>query len=168
MPDALAVPDIPTRPPRRSRVTSRDAARWREVIQLLAWHLRSLRNLLQLSQQQLATLAGVSQGAISRMEAGRCRDTPLVTYAKVAAAFCRELGPLRDRLTPDVRLVLEFIERVLASEHRQEPLGLFEDPTLQNLIGVYEQLPVPDRVAYAEIIETCGRWMLARLAGGRP
>jgi transcriptional regulator with XRE-family HTH domain len=172
MPESAA-PAISTRPPRRSRrgaprYAAADAGRWAELVKLVGWHVYSLRDLLHVSQEELARLAGVSQGGISRMESGRCLDMPLVSYAKVAAAFCRELGPLRDRLTPDVRAVLHFTERVLAVEGLRSPLALFEDPTLQHLIGVYEQLPGPDRAAYAEVLETLGRWMLARLAGGRP
>ena len=145
--------------------TASDAARWREVTKLLAWHVHNLRDLLQLSQDQLARCAGVSQGAISRMEAGRCTDTPLVTYARVAAAFCRELAPLRDQVTPDVRAVLDAVDGLLTTGSQRRALNLFADPTLRELIRVYARLPDADRASYAALVETLGQWMLTRIEG---
>jgi hypothetical protein len=99
----------------------------------------------------------------SRVESGRHLDTPLVTYARVAAAVCRELGPVRDKFTPEVRAVLSLVERVLAIEGPRMPPGLLEDPALQSLIQVYGALPAPDRAAYAALLDGLGRWMLERV-----
>jgi len=51
-----------------------------------AWarrQLRRVREFLGLSQDQVARLAGVSQGAVSRLEAGRGLATPMVVVLKV-------------------------------------------------------------------------------------
>lgn len=54
--------------------------------------VRNTRYLLGISQDTLASIAGTSQGAISRLEAGRSADTPLMTYVKAITALARELA----------------------------------------------------------------------------
>ena len=173
--EVVSVPTLPAPPapgaprPRRTRqvlseTAATDAARWHDVMKLVAWHIHDLRDLLGLSQDQLAMRAGVSQGAVSRMEGGRCSETPLLTYARVVAAFCQQLGPLREQLRPEVRGMLELVERLLVVDGGpREPLALFDDPPFQSLLRVYGKLEPPDRADYAEMAETLGRWMLERM-----
>jgi DNA-binding XRE family transcriptional regulator len=88
--------DLQVTPRRRTpRRPKTDVARWRDVMKLLGYHVRRLRDFLQLSQAELAQRAGVSQGAISRVESGRHLDTPLVTYARVPSPVSPELRPNR-------------------------------------------------------------------------
>lgn len=51
----------------------REEPEWREWIRDLGRRQRQLREFLGFSQEQVARLAGVSQGAVSRFETGRGR-----------------------------------------------------------------------------------------------
>ena len=46
-------------------------AQWKEWMRAFGRQERRIREFLGLSQEQIARLAGVSQGAVSRLEAGR-------------------------------------------------------------------------------------------------
>jgi predicted XRE-type DNA-binding protein len=89
-----------------------DTRDWRPWTRGLGQEVRRLRRDLGLSQQQLAELAGVSQGAVSRLEAGRALKTPLVAVVGVYLAL---LGTSRRRqrglLSPEVTAVLDRIAR---------------------------------------------------------
>src|SRR5262245_38461330 len=75
----------------RSSGTVRDWERW---IVAMGLYTRRLRELVGLSQEQLARRAGVSQGAVSRLEMGRAVHTPLVVVMKVNAAMRSALSAL--------------------------------------------------------------------------
>jgi transcriptional regulator with XRE-family HTH domain len=77
-----------------------ERAAWRQWMRELGQQLRRLRELLGLSQDQLARLAGVSQGAVSRLETGRGVATPLLTVLKINLALARELQQ-RNQTIPD-------------------------------------------------------------------
>src|SRR5215470_3326809 len=64
---------------------------WPRWMRGLGRHTRRLREFLGLSQEQLARIAGVSQGAISRLEAGRGLATPLLVVMKINIAVIHAL-----------------------------------------------------------------------------
>src|SRR5206468_4806745 len=64
---------------------------WRGWMQDLGRRNRRLRDFLGLSQEHVARLAGVSQGAVSRLETARGLATPLLIVLKINAALMREL-----------------------------------------------------------------------------
>src|SRR5262249_60420974 len=56
---------------------------WPKFIRDAGQRIRKAREFLGLSQDQLARLADVSQGAVSRVEAGRGMATPLLTFVNL-------------------------------------------------------------------------------------
>ena len=58
---------------------------WATWIKSLGRQARRVREFLGLSQEQVARVAGVSQGAVSRFEGGRGLATPLLVVMKVNA-----------------------------------------------------------------------------------
>src|SRR5262245_49212375 len=67
---------------KQDAVMSRDVE-WGEWMRAFGRQERRVREFLGLSQDQLARLAGVSQGAVSRLEAGRGLATPLLVVMKI-------------------------------------------------------------------------------------
>ena len=87
-----------------------DWARW---MRGLGRHGRRVREFLGLSQEELARLAGVSQGAVSRLEAGRGIATPMLVILKINLAMRRALREVDPTLlNDDLRRVLDIEDRV--------------------------------------------------------
>src|SRR5438132_13600801 len=76
---------------RAENIMMNEATDWREWMRGLGRQLRRVREFLGLSQDQVAQLAGVSQGAVSRLEAGRGLATPLAVVLKVHLVLSRAL-----------------------------------------------------------------------------
>jgi transcriptional regulator with XRE-family HTH domain len=74
---------------------------WRTWMRELGDRARRMREFLGLSQEQLARLARVSQGAVSRFEMGRGLGTPLLVALKIHAAIAARLGQVDARLLTD-------------------------------------------------------------------
>lgn len=84
---------------------------WQEWMRQLGRQLRRTRELIGLSQEQLARLAGVSQAAVSRLEGGRGLATPLLVVLKIALAVAGELRKLDPTtLDPHLRRAVESPE----------------------------------------------------------
>src|SRR5262249_50414902 len=65
-------------------------------------------------QDQLARLADVSQGAVSRVEAGRGMATPLLTFVKLNRVMAQALRKLpSELLTDQARAMLETAEHMV-------------------------------------------------------
>src|SRR5881628_3669407 len=82
-------------------VVMNEAVDWREWMRGLGRQLRRVREFLGLSQDQVARLAGVSQGAVSRLEAGRGLATPMLIVLKVHLVLARALDQLDPALIDD-------------------------------------------------------------------
>ena len=80
-----------------------DEAAWRPWMLELGKQIRRLRRLVGLSQQDLADLAKVSQGAVSRLETARGLATPLLVVVKINLALLAELRKF-DAIVPDTDL----------------------------------------------------------------
>jgi transcriptional regulator with XRE-family HTH domain len=105
---------------------------------------RRVRVFLGLSQEEVASLAGVSQGAVSRLENGRGTATPFVVILKINGALARELRKL------DPNLLDERMRRALEAQDAVAPfpgkgdgdgLPLLHDRDLAELIGLFRSLP---------------------------
>ena len=117
---------------------------WTEWRRRLGRQVRRVREFVGLSQGQLAELAGVSQAAVSRLEAGRGLATPLLLLMKVYVPLARTLRGLDPAmLNDDLRWILELDERLgLAPGGEGNPtLPLTSDPGLEEMIRLYQRLP---------------------------
>jgi transcriptional regulator with XRE-family HTH domain len=84
------------------------APNWSDWMRDLGHETRRLREFLGLSQERLAKAAGVSQGAVSRLEAGRALRTPLLVAVRIRLVLIEGLRA-RDTtlLSDDVRWLVE-------------------------------------------------------------
>ncbi len=133
---------------------------WSDWLREVGQQNRRLREFLGLSQQDLASRAGVSQGALSRLEAGRGLATPLLVFMKVGLelrARLRELDPV---------ILNEEMQRFLELEHRVSPpvdgvgfnaTPVTKDPLLEEVVRLYRQLPERQRVSYLSIMRAAAQ-----------
>jgi DNA-binding XRE family transcriptional regulator len=117
-------------------------------------YTRRLRELCGLSQEQLARLAGVSQGAVSRLEMGRAVHSPLIVVMKVNAAMRRALSALDPKLlSPETRRLMDVPARGVPHDAaRFEELPLTPDPLLTDLVGLFWQVPSRNRQKLVELM----------------
>src|SRR5215468_2489125 len=77
---------------------------WQRWMRDLGAQVLRIREFLGFSQEQLARLAGVSQGAISRLENGRGLATPLLVVLKTCGALRAALMHVdQEILSPEAR-----------------------------------------------------------------
>lgn len=136
-------------------MSGNEQVEWARWMRALGRQGRRAREFLGLSQEQLAAIAGVSQGAVSRLEAGRGLATPMLVVVKIHLALTRALR----RVDPS-RLDDE-LKRVLEIEHRLSPpigdigietLPLTRDPDLEALVKVYRALPERQRRTFLTVV----------------
>ena len=128
---------------------------WPEWIQAHGQQVRRLRQFLGFSQEQLAQLAGVSQGAVSRLEAGRGLATPMLVVMKITLAIVRGLRAM------DPSMLTDELRRLMNIEDNISPriagigvdLGpLTKDAELEELVRVYHALPERQRQTFLSVV----------------
>lgn len=88
---------------------------WRRWMAKLGTEVRGLRHALDLTQEELAALAGVSQGAVSRLETGRALATPLLVVVRVHLALLERARSLRRVvLSSELTAVLDNVAETAA------------------------------------------------------
>jgi transcriptional regulator with XRE-family HTH domain len=128
---------------------------WREWMRAFGRQERRVREFLGFSQDQIARLAGVSQGAVSRLEAGRGLATPMLVVLKINLALraaLREVDPAL--LNDELRRVLTIDERI------SPPIGnvgfnalpITKDPILEELVRLYRGLPDRQRDTFLSVV----------------
>ena len=112
---------------------------WRERMRAFGRLARHARETIGWSQQQLGTHADVSQGAVSRLEAGHGLATPLVIVQKLHQALVTGLRGL-DPARLDVELTSTILERdLLGPVAGCMPLG--SDAAVEQLVRLYHGTP---------------------------
>jgi transcriptional regulator with XRE-family HTH domain len=121
-----------------------DEADWVEWMRQLGKQKRRVREMLGLSQDEVARRAGVSQGAVSRLEAGRGVATPLVVVMKVDKAMREALMELeQEHLSSVAKRWLEF-GSAYSPSHTAAHLGdmpVLKDEGAEQLLRSYRKLP---------------------------
>jgi transcriptional regulator with XRE-family HTH domain len=118
---------------------------WSGWIKGLGKQARRVREFLGLSQEQVARVAGVSQGAVSRFEGGRGLATPLLVVMKVNAALRNAVSSMdSDMLSDDARNLLLLNERI-PGWNESAPPAITKDPDLEELVRLYRDLPERQR-----------------------
>lgn len=108
--------------------------------------LRRTREAIGLSQSELAVAAGVSQGAISRLETGRGLATPLLVVLKTAIALRsagRRRGP--EAMPDEMAVLVESLARHVGPQGRYDEGDVCIDGDALELVATYRTLPAASR-----------------------
>ncbi|HSV06775.1 MAG TPA: helix-turn-helix domain-containing protein [Candidatus Binatus sp.] len=141
-------------------MSSKDPFDWSDWMHALGRQGRRLREFLGLSQEELARMAGVSQGAVSRLEAGRGLATPMLVILKINLALTHRLR------TVDPGLLNDDLRRALEIEQRLSPpiagigfqaLPITKDPELEDLVRIYRQMPERQRQTFLSVVRATAR-----------
>src|SRR5262245_50129491 len=149
--------------PRREHGSSDENA-WRKWMAEFGKHVRRVREFLGFSQEQLAKLSGVSQGAVSRFESGRGLNTPFLVIVKLNMALARAMRTLdKSVLTPDVQRFLDQMEFfVQPSETGRPPvmggvefekLRIAAEPDIERLVKRYRELSESRRPVFLAVMD---------------
>ena len=128
---------------------------WKRWMVGLGQNRRRLRELLGLSQEQLAKIAGVSQGAISRLEAGRGLATPLLVVMKINVALKHALRGLdADIFSDEFRRLNDIDERIATAQQGGgfKDVDFLKDRDLEEMIRTYQELPEGQRRTLSSVI----------------
>ena len=140
---------------------------WSGWIKGLGRQARRVREFLGLSQEQVARMAGVSQGAVSRFEGGRGLATPLLVVMKVNAALRRGVSTIDpEMLSEDARNLLLLDERV-PGWNESAPPPITKDPELEELVRLYRDLPERQRQQLLTVVRATATALGASLEAMR-
>ena len=142
---------------------------WGEWMRALGRQGRRIRELLNLSQEELARMAGVSQGAVSRLEAGRGLATPMLVVLKISLALARRLKTVDPKLlADDVRNILDLEEHLYPPlpGFRAEPPRILKDPDLEALLELYRRTPERQRVTLLSVMRATAEALAAASSAG--
>jgi transcriptional regulator with XRE-family HTH domain len=133
---------------------------WRSWMRAVGREARLVREFLGLSQDKVSQLAGVSQGAVSRLESGRALATPMVVVLKVALALVAVLRTLDpDELNADVARLLSILNEVTAAWPASDAGGtsIGRDPDLDELVRLYRATPIAQREVVLALLRSFAR-----------
>lgn len=127
---------------------------WSQSMRDLGRSVRRTRELLGLTQEQLGRIAGVSQGAVSRLEMGVGLATPFLVVVKVQRALQRLLARIDpDLLSEDARrLLAEDPQLARSPEAVPGDFPLFGDPGLEELVRTYQMLTPTRREQFLAVV----------------
>ncbi|HSS56267.1 MAG TPA: helix-turn-helix transcriptional regulator [Gaiellales bacterium] len=122
------------------------AALWHRV----AAQCRDLRRLCGMSQEQVATAAGLSQSAIARFESGRCHRFPVSTATRIIATLARASVRIEGGVPSHLLAPLALLREVLpAVETVPQPP---RDPELAELLRLYHLVPRAQRPLVLQVM----------------
>ena len=125
---------------------------WSAWMAALGGRVRRVREFVGLSQEQLARAAGVSQGAIIRLELAKGLATPLLVAVKVwtaLAAALRTIDPAH--LSDEARTMVAAAGHVVFTVDGAAP-SLTADPALDELLRLYRAVPKRQREALLAVV----------------
>jgi transcriptional regulator with XRE-family HTH domain len=132
---------------------------WPALWHRLARQCRDLRHLCGVSQETLAAAAGVSQGAISRLESGRLHGFPVTTVTRVFAALAALTVPVDAAIPAEMLAALNLVRAVLPTLDTLPAPPL--DPELAELVRLYQALPQRHRHVVLEVLRALAAHLAA-------
>jgi transcriptional regulator with XRE-family HTH domain len=137
---------------------------WRKWMADFGKHVRRVREFIGFSQEQLAKLSGVSQGAVSRFESGRGLNTPFLVILKLNMALARALRTLdQSVLTDDVQRFLDQMEFFVLPDKAGHPpviggtpfehIRLAAEPEIELLVKRYRELGEGRRPVFLAVMD---------------
>ncbi len=123
--------------------------------------LRRVREFLGMSQDDLARASGISQGAVSRFEAGRGLNTPFLGVLRLNMALARALRAIdQSTLTPEVQRFVRNMELYAEPVHPDgtsapatfDSIPLTSDPDLERVIRLIRELPEGRRATFMAVL----------------
>jgi transcriptional regulator with XRE-family HTH domain len=150
----------PRRPPgrltaEREHELAQQPFDWRGWWRAFGLQHREIREFIGFSQEQVARLAGVSQGAVSRLEAGRGLGTPLLVILKISLVMQRALQGV------DPALLSHDLRHFLELERRLSPpidglgfhaLPITDHAEVQEIARLYRALPERNRETFLSVV----------------
>jgi transcriptional regulator with XRE-family HTH domain len=145
-----------------------DVAEWEAWLTAFGSTVRRVRTFLGLTQHQLAEIAGVSQGSISRVERLAAAATPLLTVVRVQTALRTALSAVDPSLlSPDLRRFIEGQPDVLAGALPATQTGaVVQDPVLDTVMQIVRRVPAAQRQAFLQIVEAAAAALLRPVESG--
>jgi transcriptional regulator with XRE-family HTH domain len=124
------------------------AAPWATLIRSLGAHVKLMRLLVGFSQADLAKHAGLSQGAISRIESGVHQDIPLQSAIRILAALgtCPQLDGL---VSAPLHALLQITRGITYTLGIASPLPA--EPGTLTLMQTYHDLTPSHREAFLKL-----------------
>ena len=132
---------------------------WVRWMRGLGKNSRRIREFLGLSQEQLARLAGVSQGAISRLEAGRGLATPLLVVVRIQLAFQAALSKIdRGLLSEEAIKLIDLDHRLGMAPNAGEfiDVPIAHDPGIEEYLRTYRDLSERQRQTLLSVVRATG------------
>ena len=131
---------------------------WRAWVKELGLQARRLRQLLGLSEGQVAELAQLSQASVSRFENGSGLSTPLLVAVKIHGALAAQLRQADPQvLTDEVRQFLERMESLAlpTSSATSAPRvrSLLVEPAFENVIRRCSRISDERRRAFVAVMD---------------
>jgi len=121
--------------------TTSNGVDWARWLRGLGGQVLRAREFLGLSQDQLARLAGVSQGAVSRLENGRGVATPLLVVTKICGALRAALSQVRpELLSSEARQIVESGMSLPDTTATLLGAGPAHDPGVEEMLRLYHGL----------------------------
>src|SRR5262245_32393087 len=133
---------------------------WVEWMRALGRRARHVREFLGLTQDELGRMAGVSQGAISRLESGRGRATPLLVVVKIGGALQQALAGV------DQAMLSVEARRMIEEGFRLTPPGpsaashdcpLTSDPALEEYVQLFHHVPDKQRATFLAVVRATAK-----------
>jgi len=147
-----------------------DEIDWAGWMRDLGAQVLRVREFLGLSQDQLSRLAGVSQGAVSRLENGRGMATPLLVVTKICGALRNTLAHMDQALlSAEARSIV--VSGMSLPDARQAFASPAKDPGVEELLRVYHRLSERQRHQLLAVLRATAAALAAesaaKPAGGR-
>jgi transcriptional regulator with XRE-family HTH domain len=124
---------------------------WRQWMKAFGQQVRRIRDFVGMSQEQVAKAAGVSQGAVSRLESAHGLATPHLVLMSIQQVLARRLAAMNPSLLNDeLRRALDLCKALEAPFGADTPVA--PDTELDEIVRLYRQVPERNRAALLTIL----------------